>query len=113
MLLGAPGLTTRNKKQLGANGIATRSKKLATRFESRETLGLVTGPLLLVARCPTSSNKVLVIRHLATSSSRRNAQNERALLETHRQTRLARQTNIVCILSLEKPARTFFTKIPR
>ena len=26
MLLGAPGLTTRNKKLLGAPGIATRSK---------------------------------------------------------------------------------------
>ena len=26
MLLGAPGLTTRNKKLLGAKGIATRSK---------------------------------------------------------------------------------------
>ena len=28
MLLGAPGLTTRNKKLLGAKGIATRNKKL-------------------------------------------------------------------------------------
>ena len=29
MLLGAPGLTTRNKKLLGAPGIATRSKDAA------------------------------------------------------------------------------------
>ena len=28
MLLGAPGIATRNKKLLGAPGIATRSKKL-------------------------------------------------------------------------------------
>ena len=35
-LLGAPGLTTRNKKLLGAPGIATRSKRFEPGSESEE-----------------------------------------------------------------------------
>ena len=49
MLLGAPGLTTRNKKLLGAPGIATRSKD-ATRNKCIATSN----------KCLTSSNKKLV-----------------------------------------------------